>query len=191
MRRRSCWYILFVLNPRLSLTGVHCSLTAGSNDTTNGVPPVAQTGSYTPGDPLYSDDAFTNVANILHTLAMVKQKTGVAIDARPGEPVPETMVTAVDGQLTKSVIPGRRSSWSRRDSKDARNQRNSEARVVKRTNPEYTQVFTGTGTGPKDRDGSIEGTAYLTYSVVSNSTYNVDACLAACDKVTGCGWSYS
>jgi hypothetical protein len=148
---------------------------------------VLQKGTYTPNDSSYFDDeAFNNVANIIHTLTMVKQKSGVAIDARPGQPVAETMVTAVDGQLTKSAIPGRRSSWSRHDATN-RAQRNSQRRVVKRTNSGYNQVFAGTGTGPNDRDGSIEGTAYLTYTVVSNSTYNVDDCLAKCDSVSGCG----
>ncbi|KXN92682.1 hypothetical protein AN958_00352 [Leucoagaricus sp. SymC.cos] len=40
--------------------------------------------------------------------------------------------------------------------------------------------------GPTDRDGSIEGTAYLTYTVVSNLTYSVDDCLRFCDRVDGC-----
>ncbi|KAG5642425.1 hypothetical protein DXG03_002799 [Asterophora parasitica] len=51
---------------------------------------------------------------------------------------------------------------------------------------DYTQEFDGTGTAFTDRDAAIEGPAYLTYSVVPNSTYNVDACLATCDRVPGC-----
>jgi len=51
---------------------------------------------------------------------------------------------------------------------------------------DYEEVFTGSGTGPNDRDASIEGTAYLTFGLVDNSTYNVDACLAFCDSVDQC-----
>ncbi|KAF8654305.1 hypothetical protein AX16_003533 [Volvariella volvacea WC 439] len=52
--------------------------------------------------------------------------------------------------------------------------------------PGYHTVFEGTGTGEGDRDAAIQGTAYLTYTVVSNATYNVDACLAHCSQVPGC-----
>jgi len=52
--------------------------------------------------------------------------------------------------------------------------------------PGYEVVFEGTGTGPDDRDASIQGTAYLTYTVVPNNTYNVDACLEFCNQVSGC-----
>lgn len=41
--------------------------------------------------------------------------------------------------------------------------------------------------GLTDRDGSIEGTAFLTYTVVPNITYSVDACLSFCNRVEGCG----
>lgn len=51
----------------------------------------------------------------------------------------------------------------------------------------YEEVFSGSGTARADRDGSIQGTAYLTYTVVPNSTYNVDACLDFCNSVNGCG----
>ena len=59
--------------------------------------------------------------------------------------------------------------------------------LAKRLTSGYEQVFAGTGTGPNDRDASIEGTAYLTYTVVDNSTYNVQQCLDFCDRVDGCG----
>ncbi|KAF8063340.1 hypothetical protein FPV67DRAFT_1451811 [Lyophyllum atratum] len=47
-------------------------------------------------------------------------------------------------------------------------------------------VFAGTGVGPTDRDGAVESVAYLTYTVVSNATCNVDACLDFCDSVQTC-----
>lgn len=53
----------------------------------------------------------------------------------------------------------------------------------------YEEVFPGTGPAgiPNITDASIEGTAYLTYTVLPNSTYDVDACLSFCDRVEGCG----
>lgn len=86
------------------------------------------------------------------------------------------MVTAVDGQVTGSgsdftvaAVTTTTHSQSKRSPSD------------------YEQVFSGTGSLEADRDGSIQGTAYLTYTVVSNATYDVNACLAFCDRVDGCG----
>ena len=59
--------------------------------------------------------------------------------------------------------------------------------MKKRDDSSYEQVFAGTGTNLTARDGAIEGTAYLTYTLVSNATYDVDDCLAFCDRVQGCG----
>jgi len=56
----------------------------------------------------------------------------------------------------------------------------------KRAPSDYRLIFNGTGTGIRDRDASIEGTAFLTYAVVPNSTYNVDACLQFCDSLQSC-----
>ena len=39
------------------------------------------------------------------------------------------------------------------------------------------------GRGFDNRDAVIEGTAHLTYSLVSNATYDVDNCLNNCDQV--------
>ena len=64
------------------------------------------------------------------------------------------------------------------------------ARAMKRDYSDYTQVFTGTGTGPSDRDGSIQGTAYLTFTLIPNTTtYEVatDACQNYCDGIETCG----
>ena len=38
------------------------------------------------------------------------------------------------------------------------------------------------GTGPSDRNAAVEGTVYLTYTLVPNATYNVDTCLDYCDR---------
>ncbi|KAF5371852.1 hypothetical protein D9615_009543 [Tricholomella constricta] len=161
------------------------AVAAGSNSTTNGLS-VLGSGSNSPDDSFYLDAPFTDEAHIARTLALMDQKRGVVDGALPDHPVANTMVTALDGKLSNIVIAStRRSAWSRRD---PRRDRSTQHRrhVAKHTSSGYTQVFAGTGTGHKDRDGSIEGTAYLTYSLVSNSTYNVDACLASCDRVAGC-----
>ncbi|KAG6835263.1 hypothetical protein H0H93_003331, partial [Arthromyces matolae] len=115
----------------------------------------------------------TDVQAIADTVTAVDQKSGAAADAQPNLPVANTTVTAVDGQVVTngtSVDP-----LSSRD-----------LSFSKRTVPGYTQVFSGTGTGPNDRDASIEGTAYLTYTLVNNATYNIDDCLTFCNKVDGC-----
>ncbi|KAG6857216.1 hypothetical protein H0H87_007635 [Tephrocybe sp. NHM501043] len=137
---------------------------------------------------LYPDAPYTDIAHIAETLGRVEQKGGPASDELPNRPVSNTVVTALDGKLsTVAIAPMTRSIWSRRS--DSLKPRASSHHTfwAKRTNTGYTQVFAGTGTQRQDRDGSIEGTAYLTYTVVSNATYNVDDCLAACDRVSGCG----
>ncbi|TFK69468.1 hypothetical protein BDN72DRAFT_840320 [Pluteus cervinus] len=51
---------------------------------------------------------------------------------------------------------------------------------------DYNQVFPGTG--PTDRDASVNGAGYLTFQVVPDdgSTYNIPACLHACDTNPKC-----
>ncbi|KAG5635907.1 hypothetical protein H0H81_009688 [Sphagnurus paluster] len=112
----------------------------------------------------------TDHERIHDTAHLVNQKSGPKHDTMPNLPVPETSVTALDGELTSkkvSEVTGLQPS-SKRD-------------VVT-----YQEIFSGSGTGLTDRDGSIEGTAYLTYTVVSNATYNVQACLDFCTSVNGC-----
>ncbi|TFK70907.1 hypothetical protein BDN72DRAFT_896122 [Pluteus cervinus] len=54
--------------------------------------------------------------------------------------------------------------------------------LKKRSN--YEQVFTGTGTAPGDRDASIQGTAYLSFTRLD--AYDVGACEAFCDGIETC-----
>ncbi|KAF5371389.1 hypothetical protein D9615_009658 [Tricholomella constricta] len=125
----------------------------------------------------------TDAALIESTIPLIDQKAGATDDAPPNQPVPETTVTALDGEVVDidtggvsvSVVAANRGLPPR------------PAAPRRRTLQDYEQVFAGTGTGPDDRDGSIEGTAYLTYTVVSNATYDVDACLSFCSRVAGCG----
>lgn len=115
----------------------------------------------------------TDSSSIASTANIVEQKDGAGSDnSPPGEPPANTSVTATDGELTAAGSLRRRIA---------------SPRSVKRDISEFTEVFAGTGTGPNDRDGSIEGTAYLTYSLVPNATYDVSACLTYCDSVEGCG----
>ncbi|GLB40797.1 hypothetical protein LshimejAT787_0900120 [Lyophyllum shimeji] len=150
------------------------------NAATTGIVPPSQRGipgSFTTVD-LDLNGTTTDNSNIASTVPLVDQKGGATNDAPPNQPVPETTVTAVDGQVvdantTVTALTG-----------NANIRRTSD--LTKRLVPGYEQVFDGTGTLEKDRDGSIEGTAYLTYTVVSNATYDIDACLNFCNRVEGC-----
>lgn len=130
----------------------------------------------------------TDGDTIAATVAQVDQKSGATDSAPPSSDVPETVITAVDGSITDAGTSG--TALLDTLHSDAADSSLSTGSVLrKRLLPGYEQVFAGTGTGPTDRDGSIQGTAYLTYTVVSNATYNVDACLAFCSGVSGCGKS--
>ena len=117
----------------------------------------------------------TDTESIVATAKNVDQKSGAAVDTPPNQPVADTTVTAVDGSLTTAGSSGDSSS------------RRSFSKRSTRRSPNYELVFSGTGTDPDDRDAAIEGTAYLTYSLVSNATYDVEDCLAKCDEVETCG----
>ncbi|KAJ7690901.1 hypothetical protein B0H14DRAFT_848414 [Mycena olivaceomarginata] len=109
---------------------------------------------------------------IAQTAGQVDQKAAPPVDAPPNADVPPTGVTAVDGTVTNATI-AEVSATRRRDV----------GRFGKRQSG-FEKVFDGK---PADqKDASIEGTAYLTYTVVPNSTYNVDACLAWAAKIDGC-----
>ncbi len=130
--------------------------------------------SFTPPDnALKTEGTLTDVEKIISTIQIVDQKAGATTNAPPNQPPPPTTVTAIDGELANSsvlALGSRRSSG-----------------LSKRLLDGYQVAFEGTGLDRATRDGSIEGTAYLTYTIVSNSTYNVDDCLRFCDRVPGCG----
>lgn len=144
------------------------------------VAPAYQGVPATVNDPLDFNGTSTDSSSITSTALQVDQKAGATGDVPPDQPVANTTVTAVDGNLVNATIP---TPASRRDL-DARG---SESHLTRRNNSNYELVFWGTGTGPNDRDAAIEGTAYLTYTVVSNTTYDIDDCLAFCDSVEDCG----
>ncbi|KAG5353927.1 hypothetical protein E4T56_gene13229 [Termitomyces sp. T112] len=116
----------------------------------------------------------TDARMIADTAGVVDQKSGVGLSVPPNQPVANTSVTAVDGQVLANGTSTTAGSMSSR----------AVERVGKRGG--YSQVFAGTGMRNTDRDASVDGTAYLTYTLVSNATYDVDACFAFCDRVPGC-----
>ncbi|KAJ7699725.1 hypothetical protein B0H16DRAFT_780314 [Mycena metata] len=135
------------------------------------VPPAFQVNGTAPANtsvPMPDNDA------IARTAGQVDQKSGPAVDAAPNTDVPPTTVTAVDGTLTNTTVAGATSGPTRR--RDV-------GRFGKRQ-PGFEKVFDGKPTG--EHDASIEGTAYLTYTVVNNATYNVQACLDWCAGINGC-----
>ncbi|KAJ7509561.1 hypothetical protein B0H11DRAFT_2184145 [Mycena galericulata] len=119
----------------------------------------------------------TDVDLIAQTAGEVDQKTSGPIDAPPNAAVPPTTVTALDGTIVNTTIAGASTSTTRRREIDI-------GRFGKRQAGQYVELFAPLAAGV--HDASIEGTAYLTYTVVNNATYNIDDCLAFCDTVDGC-----
>ncbi|KAE9386967.1 hypothetical protein BT96DRAFT_1005580 [Gymnopus androsaceus JB14] len=115
----------------------------------------------------------TDTSNIVSTAQQVDRKSGASSDAPPDQPATNTTITAINGDLVNQTILTTTSS-------------RHGLYEISRQNNNYEQFFGGTGTGPNDRDASIEGTVYLTYTVFSNATYDVDDCLDYCDSVAGC-----
>lgn len=139
------------------------------------MPPASKGTWYNPAAAVDLSGTTTDSDSIANTAAIVDQKSGATGD--PDQPIPDTAVTAVDGQLTAA---GSSDSSSTRRSFTGNP-------IVSRSPSDYETVFTGSGTGPSDRDASIEGTAYLTFTLVNNATYNINDCLAFCDGVEQCG----
>ncbi|KAF8625148.1 hypothetical protein AX17_006926 [Amanita inopinata Kibby_2008] len=145
------------------------------------VPPASQGKAFSTGPTIESQNRITNIDQIITTARRVRQKAGATgSNAPPDEPAQAVAVTAMDGTLGASAVPGNGSTPT------ALEMREDDIAAEGQILPGFTQVFAGTGTGPRDRDASIEGTAFLTYTVVPNSTYNVNACLAFCNRVPGC-----
>ncbi|KAJ4479929.1 hypothetical protein J3R30DRAFT_2558330 [Lentinula aciculospora] len=120
----------------------------------------------------------TDFDGITFALFRIDQKTGIIGDAFPDSPPASTMATSLDGEMLNPTVLISRNPSPR--------VRNFEPQVLRDSTSDYVQIFSGTGTGPDDRDASIVGLAYLAYTLVSNSTYNVDECLSFCDSTIGC-----
>ncbi|KAF8989953.1 hypothetical protein BDQ17DRAFT_1372527 [Cyathus striatus] len=126
----------------------------------------------------------TKTTTIVNTAMIVDQRSGAGSTMPPNLPVPDTVVTAIDGTLMSSTTSSSRRSLDVTPGNFS--PRPQTVDLSKRILAGYEQLFAGTGTMPSDRDASIEGTAYLTYTLVPNSTYNIDACLQFCNTVDGC-----
>lgn len=137
------------------------------------VPPASQGQWDAPSS--NTNGTVTDTESIVSTVYNVDQKSGADVDTPPNQPVADTTLTAVDGSLITAGSGG-----------DSPSRRSFSERSTRQFS-DYELVFSGTGTGPNDRDASIEGTAYLTYTLVSNATDNVYDCLKKCDQVKTCG----
>ncbi|KAK7470147.1 hypothetical protein VKT23_001587 [Stygiomarasmius scandens] len=162
---------MFTLPRLAALAAIAISLVDGKV-----VPPALQ-GQPDANSQVDVTGATTDTDSIVSTASQVDQKAGANTDAPPNLPPNSTSITAIDGNLVNTTVDAVVASST--------NSRRS-LNLAKRLTSGYEQVFAGTGTGPNDRDASIEGTAYLTYTVVDNSTYNVQQCLDFCDRVDGC-----
>lgn len=116
----------------------------------------------------------TDIDNIIFMAHNVEQKDGPKAESAPDLPVTEAVVTAVDGHLTEAGEAAAPSSSTKRS-------------LRRRDANDYNLVFSGTGTNAADRDAYVQGTAYLTYHLVNNATYNVEACLDHCSSEPRCG----
>ncbi|TFK66970.1 hypothetical protein BDN72DRAFT_125476 [Pluteus cervinus] len=125
----------------------------------------------------------TDFSTIFSTILEVDQKTGPEDSAPPSSVVPNTVITAVDGELTEAGTSGSSLLSVLHGDTDPSLDTGS---ALKKRQDGFEEVFAGTGTALLDRDGSIQGTAYLTYTVVDNSTYNINACLEFCANIEPC-----
>ncbi|KAF5353002.1 hypothetical protein D9757_014961 [Collybiopsis confluens] len=126
-----------------------------------------------PYAPIDINGSSTDISLITSAALQVDQKSGAhgtAEDTPPNQPVSNTAVIAVDGVFVNETA----SAASRRDLPESQ---------LKRRNA-YDFVFGGNGYGKPD--AAIQGTAYLTYTLVNNNTYNMDDCFAYCDSVEQC-----
>ncbi|KAJ3507365.1 hypothetical protein NMY22_g16954 [Coprinellus aureogranulatus] len=148
------------------------------------VPPASRGVPNSVGKVFDLEGTVTDVDTIISTAKIVEQKGGALVDDPPNQPIPETVVTAVDGELTEA---GTNSTSLLVLARSLRSK--SLPYEKKRAVSDYNLVFSGTGIQSTDRDASIQGTAYLTFRVVPNSTYNVEACLDFCSSEPKCGES--
>ncbi|KAJ7255521.1 hypothetical protein B0H12DRAFT_1233119 [Mycena haematopus] len=117
-------------------------------------------------------DIPNNLTDVFDTAKVINQaRCAPADDTPPGLPPASTMVTALDGEIMLNNISDSSSidllhAARRRDFFD------------------YELVFAGTA----DNDAPVQGTAYLTYTLVSNSSYDQGKteCLDFCTKTEGC-----
>ncbi len=103
------------------------------------------------------NDTITDATTIANTAAIVDQKSGASSDSQPPDhTAPTTTVTAVDGDIVSNQTNSRREVAPVRRVPG----RFSRSAPIKRFIDGFENVFNGTGTGPNDRDGSVEGLVF-------------------------------
>ncbi|TFK68761.1 hypothetical protein BDN72DRAFT_897895 [Pluteus cervinus] len=140
------------------------------------------------GSPDPSTSNPTDSDAIAAAAQQVDQKAGPTDGAPPSDDVPPTVVTVIDGDVTAAGQGGDALLDVLHDT-DSHPDLDTGSVVTKRDvslkkRDTYEQVFAGTGTGPTDRDASIQGTAYLTFTRLNS--YDLAACEAFCDGITTC-----
>ncbi|KAJ7066539.1 hypothetical protein C8F01DRAFT_705737 [Mycena amicta] len=160
--------------PRLVVLAAAAILVSGQLE--YALPPALQAAQDSTSSIVVSEyiSNYTDASSIVQTASIVDQKTGApSDDTLPGLPQASTKLTALDGQLMDGNIPTVETSTSGLG-------------PTRRLADDYELVFSGTQDGVPD--AAIEGTAYLTFYLVPNTTYDagLDACFAYCDGTAGC-----
>ncbi|KAH8834976.1 hypothetical protein DL96DRAFT_1549645 [Flagelloscypha sp. PMI_526] len=130
-------------------------------------------------------DPETDVNGIIGTIKSVNQAFTLPLNALPDQAIQKTVVTAADGKLTDAapVVPLSTDGTA------------EGAALIPRggshggqTTPTFKEVIKGniSAAGVPGLDCSIEGIAYLGYTLVPNITYSVDDCLSYCKAKQGC-----
>ncbi|KAF7334724.1 hypothetical protein MVEN_02303100 [Mycena venus] len=146
--------------------------------------PPGQQGAFNQSITQLSGGPMTDASLIAQTVGEVNQKSGAPDDEAPDADIPPTGVTAIDGVLTSASVADVAGSTKAH----RRRPRHYFGRFDRRQSG-FEEIFPGL---PADQhDAAIEGTAYLTYTLVPNSTYNIDACLAWAATIDGCGACFS
>ncbi|CAK5274414.1 unnamed protein product, partial [Mycena citricolor] len=127
----------------------------------------------------------TQSSTIINTTTLVQpQKGGPAVHDLPSANVPPVTVTALDGTVTNATVADAvKLSADSHSTRRSYNTRRGNVGRFNRREDGFKEIFAGLPAGQKD--ASIEGLAYLTYTVVPNSTYNVDACLKWAQGIPG------
>ncbi|KAJ3985589.1 hypothetical protein F5890DRAFT_1119932 [Lentinula detonsa] len=119
----------------------------------------------------------TDLESIAHAVFQrTRRKFGVTAECPPNLPPASTIATTLDDEVVNSAVLVPRNPSIR----------TVVHQMLRRPTSDYVRIFGGTGIGPEDRDASVVGVSYLTYTLVNSSTYNIDECLEFCDSIRGC-----
>ncbi|KAH6907813.1 hypothetical protein BKA70DRAFT_1223119 [Coprinopsis sp. MPI-PUGE-AT-0042] len=121
----------------------------------------------------------------MHSGNAVDSNSGPGINDLPNQPIRDTVIAPAAAVVQVDKAVPTTAAWSPVGAITASSPPAKSKRADRRA---YDMVFSGTGKDSDDRDASIEGTAYLTHTLVSNATYEggLEECLAWCDGIEGC-----